>query len=225
MKKRKQSSDLFFNALFTTFIVLIIVFSTLRLIPGDPEESILGENASPIQRELLREQLGLNQPIHTQLKQYFFNLARFDLGTSISKKTKVSTLIKERLPNTVILAVIAILIASIFGIPLGAFHSWHPNHWISKVSSFLSILFLSMPSFWIGPLFVILFSLHYPWLPFSGFKSWDSIVLPAFTLGIGMGSVIYRITSAAIKDCLQKDYLGYRDFPHSLLIHDYHLLK
>ncbi len=195
------------QALLTLAIVSILVFFVLRTVPGDPVDLMLGENAVPLQQSVLRHRLGLDKPLSAQWIEFARGLARADLGESLLQRRKVATLIFERLPNTLLLALAAAFLANAVGVPVGTWAAYRPKGALARASFALSTLFLALPTFWLGPLLVILFSLRWPWLPVSAFHEPTALILPALTLATGMTAVICRTTFAAVSACLGATYL------------------
>ncbi len=195
------------QALLTLVIVSILVFFALRAVPGDPVDLMLGENAAPVQQSVLRHRLGLDKPLSEQWLEFARRLARADLGESLSQRRKVMELILERLPNTLLLALVATLLANLIGVPAGTWAAYRPRSAFARATFALSTLFLALPTFWLGPLLVIIFSLRWPWLPISAFHESAAIILPSLTLATGMAAVICRTAFAAVSSCLGAAYL------------------
>lgn len=191
--------------------VAALVFIVLRIIPGDPVELMLGENAGHLQSENLRKALGLDRPLFSQLIDFFSHLIRGDLGTSIAKKRSVTALLLERIPFTFLLAITSTALANIIGISAGMLsanlkiHQKYPL--VRSMINGFTLLFLSVPNFWLGPLLVIAFSLHWPWLPVSSFSDMRSLILPSLTLGLGLSASLCKTTETSVLECLRSDYL------------------
>lgn len=187
--------------------VTFIVFMIMNMAPGDPAKSILGEQASPEAIEELREQLGLNDNVLIQYKNYFFNLLKGDMGTSYKTKVGVVEEIAARLPTTGKLAIIAIFIAVSFSIPLGIFAAVKQNTWIDSLTMFVALLGVSIPVFWLGLMLLLFFSLQLGWFPVSGAASWKSFVLPGVTLGFLSMAAIARVTRSSMLEVIRQDYI------------------
>ena len=152
--------------------VALIVFTIMYSSPGDTATLILGENASPEALAKLRAEMGLDQPFLVQFFRYIKDVfLRFDLGRSYITRRDILGEILLRLPNTIKLAVLRILFASIFGIVLGIISATKPNSVADNTSMMFSHIWVSMPTFWQGLLFVILFSLTLGWFPATGFST------------------------------------------------------
>ena len=197
----------FFQLIPTLWGIGTIVFFLIHLVPGDPVEIMLGENSLASSRESLRQSLHLDQPLHLQYFQFWKGVLRGNLGDSIISRRPVSKLIAERFPATAGLALVSICWALLFAIPLGLIGAIFRGKILDKSILLVSILGVSLPSFWIGPLLMVIFSLHLGWLPVSEKVGWQSYVLPSITLGIGLFAVLTRMTRASLAETLDQDYI------------------
>ena len=189
------------------FGVLLLTFLLIHLVPGDPVEVMLGDSASMADREALRDDLGLNQPLLSQFGSYLNKLARGDLGQSIHTKTPIIELIKTRYPATVKLAVLSLIIGLAIGIPLGIYAALKANHWQDFLVTIVSVRFSAMPAFWLGPMLMLVFAVWLGWLPVSGMESLASIILPALTLGFGLSAILTRMTRTSMLEVLNEDFI------------------
>ncbi|GAB4174429.1 MAG: ABC transporter permease [Calditrichia bacterium] len=187
--------------------VITLVFFLIHLIPGDPVLMMLGDRATPEQVQALRQSLGLNQPVWKQYLLFWKHLLAGDLGASIYNHVPVTQSITSRFPNTAILATVSLVLSIIWGIPLGILAAYKKNRLPDHISRLLSILGVSMPVFWLGPLLMILFSIKLGWLPVTGGTSPRYLILPAVTLSFGLMTITMRITRASMIDVLNKDYI------------------
>ena len=195
------------SALLVMFGVVSLVFLLIHLIPGDPIEVMLGESASGADREALRAALGLNQPLPVQYLDYLGGLLQLDLGTSIHFRRPVSALLLERLPATGLLAAASLLVTVLLALPLGIMAAVRRNTiWDSGAMGF-SMLGVSIPNFWLGPLLILVFSLWLGWFPVSGQSGLGSVVLPALTLGTGLTAVLSRMVRSSMLEVLGEDYI------------------
>ena len=195
------------GALFVIFGVVSIVFLLIHMIPGDPVEIMLGESASTTDREALRVALGLNQPLWVQFQQYLAGLLQFDMGNSIHFRRPVSDLLLERLPATGLLAAMTLLITLVLALPLGIIAAVRRDTvWDSGAMTF-SMLGVSIPNFWLGPILILVFSLWLGWFPVSGRNGFGSVVLPALTLSTGLIAVLSRMVRSSMLEVLGEDYM------------------
>jgi peptide/nickel transport system permease protein len=195
------------GALLVMFGVVSLVFLLIHLIPGDPVEVMLGESASGADREALRAALGLDQPLPVQYLDYLAGLLQLDLGTSIHFRRPVTELLLERLPATGLLAAATLLVTVLLALPLGIMAAVHRNTaWDSGAMGF-SMLGVSIPNFWLGPLLILVFSLWLGWFPVSGQSGFGSVVLPALTLGTGLTAVLSRMVRSSLLEVLGEDYI------------------
>lgn len=186
--------------------VSILLFFMLRMLPGDPAQVLAGQMASPQEIETIRRQLGLDRPVHEQYLSYVSRLARLDLGRSARTQNPVIEEIWARLPNTVLLAVVAIVLACLFGIPAGIISAARPYTWLDYLVTLVGLFGISMPVFWLGLMLVVLFSVVLRWLPAGGTGSWQHVVLPSVTLASFVVAFIARMTRSTMLEALQQDY-------------------
>lgn len=187
--------------------VVTVVFLIVHLIPGDPIEIMLGEQALAVDKEALRHEMGLDKPIHLQYVAFLKGLVRGDLGQSLHTKQPVLTSIARRLPATIELAAAAMAVALLLAIPLGLLAAYKKDSLVDQGSMLFALLGISMPNFWLGPLLIIVFSLKLGWFPVSGRGSLAHVVLPAITLGTAMAAILTRMTRASMLDVIQSDYI------------------
>lgn len=188
--------------------VTFIVFTIMYLSPGDPAISILGENAHPDAIAALRAEMGLDRPFLVQLLNYVYDVfVRFDFGRSYISNRVVLTEILSRLPNTIKLATLSIFFAALVGIPLGIISSTRPYSKIDNATMFVSLLGVSMPTFWQALLLIILFAANLRWLPSTGFDTWQQMILPVFALSTSSMGTIARTTRSSMLDVLDQDYI------------------
>ncbi|MFQ5917195.1 MAG: ABC transporter permease, partial [Candidatus Binatia bacterium] len=205
MMKYLLSRILLFLPAFLGAVTLI--FFLIHLIPGDPVEVMLGETASPADKEILRQELGLDQPLLAQYLRFLSGLASGDLGDSLSQQGRVMDLILRRLPATLELTLSAMGIALMIALPLGIVAAVKRHTWMDHTSLLFSLLGLSMPNFWLGPLLIIVFSIELGWFPVSGRGGLGHLILPSITLGTAMAAVLTRITRSSLLEVIQEDYI------------------
>ena len=187
--------------------VATLVFSLIHLIPGDPVQAMLGDAASPESVIELRTRLGLNRPLHVQYAAFLMGVARGDLGVSLRTNERVSSAIAARLPATVELALAAMLVAVVIAIPTGIVAAVWSGTGVDHAATTLAMVGLSMPTFWLGPLLGLVFSVELGWLPVSGRGTVAHLVLPAITLGLPLAAVLARMTRASLMDELGEIYV------------------
>jgi len=199
------------SRLFSAFLVLLgvscLVFLLIHLVPGDPVEVMLGEAAQPADREALRHALGLDQSLLTQLLHYFNGLLHLDFGISLQSKRPITELLWERIPATAELAGAALLVAVMIAVPLGVIAAVRKDSPWDYGAMTASMLGVSIPNFWLGPILILVFSVWLGWLPVSGREQPDSIVLPAITLGTALAAVLSRMVRSALLEVLHEDYI------------------
>ncbi|MGE5256732.1 MAG: nickel ABC transporter permease [Hyphomicrobiales bacterium] len=186
--------------------ISILLFFMLRLLPGDPAQVLAGQMASPEDIEAIRKQLGLDRPIYEQYLSYLSRLARLDLGRSARTQNPVIEEIWARLPNTMLLAVVAISLACLFGIPAGIISAVRPYTWVDYLVTTAGLFGISMPVFWLGLMLVVVFSVILRWLPAGGTGGWQHVVLPSVTLASFVVAFIARMTRATMLETLAQDY-------------------
>ena len=186
--------------------ISLLLFFMLRMLPGDPAQVLAGLMATPDEVELIRHQLGLDRPIHVQYVFFLGRLARFDLGRSARTQNPVTEEIWARLPNTLLLAVVAITLACLFGIPAGIISAVRPYTWLDYVVTSTAIFGISMPVFWLGLMLVVVFAVWLQWLPAGGTGTWRHVILPSFTLAAFVVAFIARMTRSSMIEVLSQDY-------------------
>jgi peptide/nickel transport system permease protein len=190
-----------------TWVVSSLVFLLIHLVPGDPVAVMLGDWASPADEALLRKQLGLDLPIWQQYLHYMGGLLHGDLGQSLFYQQPVSNLIAERFPYTLKLTVMALLIAVLIAFPLGFWAARRAGHWPDYVSMTVSLLGVSIPNFWLGPMLILIFAIGLAWLPVSGAEQPWSWVLPAVTLGTALAAILARMLRASLLEVFHEDFI------------------
>jgi peptide/nickel transport system permease protein/oligopeptide transport system permease protein len=190
------------------FGVTLAVFSMLFLVPGDPVKMMLAEFVTtPAQIEQMRAQLHLDEPILKQYGRFVGNALRGDLGTSIRSRRAVATEIGENVGSTAQLALASMAVAIAIGVPLGLMAALLRNSWLDAGSMVVALLGVSMPSFWLGLLMIVTFSLHLGWFPATGGGSLRHLVLPSVTLGMIASAIIARLTRSSMLEVLGQDYV------------------
>jgi peptide/nickel transport system permease protein len=193
------------------FVVLLgvvtLVFFLIHLVPGDPVQAMLGESALAADLESLRIALGLNEPLLTQWWLYITNLLQGDLGNSLYSKEPIFDMLVERFPATLELATAGLLVAVLLALPLGSIAALRKDSVYDNSAMVFSLLGVSIPNFWLGPMLIFLFSLTLGWLPVSGREGFASLVLPAITLGTALAAILARMVRATLLEVLSEDYI------------------
>ncbi len=191
----------------TLWGVATAVFIMARLLPGDPARVIAGVLATQDQVDRLRRQLGLDQPLPVQYADYLGRLARLDLGTSAHFGGPVTAEIGSRLPYTVELALAAVAIATVLGLLAGIAAALRRNSVVDLAISAVSVLGISMPTYWLGLMLIVVFAIQLRLLPAAGADGPSSIVLPAITLGLLSVGIVARMTRSSLLEVLAQDYV------------------
>lgn len=191
----------------TLILVVTFVFFFVRMIPGDPARLVAGPQATQEDVELVREQLGLNESIPKQYVNYVSGLFHGDLGTSLRTKRPVAVEVASRYGNTVQLTLLSLAWSSVVGILLGVWSGRHRSKWQDYTGMTLAVSGISLPSFWIGFILIIIFSVNLKIFPTTGADGFSSLILPAFTLGTSVAAVVARFTRSSLIEVMKEDYI------------------
>ncbi|MEM8581560.1 MAG: ABC transporter permease, partial [Pseudomonadota bacterium] len=201
----------------TTIGVVTLVFFAMRLIPGDAASAMAGDTLSGASLERLREQMGLNDPLHVQFWDFVSGLMVLDLGRTMTTNLPVSDLIKSAAPITLLIAVTTIVLAIAMAIPLGtmaAFMAHKGQKTLDNLLTGLAMVIDLMPSFWTALVFLLIFSLSFGWFPASGALDWDDpyslllrLALPILVLSLSQVAILARMTRTAVLEVLSEDYV------------------
>ena len=213
-----------FEAVVVMLIVSMIAFFLFQFL-GDPVLQMLGQESTEAEREALRHSLGLDQSLWVQYGQFVMNAIHGDFGLSLRQAAPVSELLKERMPATLELAFFSAMTATLIGIPLGVYAALKKNSWISKSLMGISLLGISLPTFFIGILLILVFSVWLNWLPSYGRgevvsfgfwttglltkDGWMHIILPASTLALFQVALIMRLVRSEMLEVLRSDYIKF----------------
>jgi peptide/nickel transport system permease protein len=187
--------------------VATLVFALIHFIPGDPAQAMLGEGASPADVAQLRERLGLDQPLFVQYGSFLRGLLRGDLGVSLRNDQPVTQQILERMPATAELAFASMAVAVLIALPLGIIAAVWRGTFADVGAMTLSLVGISVPNFWLGPLLAIIFAVELGWLPVGGRGTVAHLVLPAVTLGAALAAILARMTRASLLEELREPYV------------------
>ena len=203
-----------FTMILVLLLVTIIVFFAMRLAPGDPARQILGPLASQEKVEELRQELHLDKSIWIQYGIWFKNALQGDLGKSIASKASTIELVQSRIGNTLELTISAFIITVVLAILAGVISAVKQYTFLDNIVTFSSLFWLSMPRFWLGLMFMLLFATRIKWLPISGMGgpigTWDNLIhliLPALTLGLPRMGSLTRIVRSSMLNVLRQDYV------------------
>lgn len=193
------------QAIPTLLGVATLVFFLLHLVPGDPVDALLGETAMPADREAMRVALNLHLPLYQQYGYFLSGLFSGDWGNSIIDGRGVLELISERLPATAKLAGASLILALIIALPLGYWAARHAGRSKDYAAMGFSLLGVSIPNFWLGPMLMLLFSVTLGWLPVSGMDAPGSMILPAITLGTALAAILSRMARSSWLEAMSSD--------------------
>ncbi len=196
-----------FSAVWVALGVASLVFFLLHWVPGDPVEVMLGESAAGADREALRHALGLDLPLWEQWGHFLLALLSADLGHSLYNQASVGSLLAQRAGATVELTVAALFIAVLIAVPAGIVSAARRGTFIDSTAMGFSLLGVSLPNFWLGPLLVLAFSLGLGWFPVNGRGAPWSLVLPALTLGTALAAVLSRMIRSSLLEVMSEDFI------------------
>ncbi|GAB5095206.1 glutathione ABC transporter permease GsiC [Caballeronia sp. LP006] len=196
-----------FGLLPTLFIVAVLVFLFVHMLPGDPARLAAGPEADQATVALVRADLGLDKPLPQQFASFFGKIVHFDFGMSTRSKRPVSTEIGERFMPTLWLTLASMAWAVAFGMAIGIVSAVWRNQWPDRLGMTIAVSGISFPAFALGMLLMEIFSVKLGWLPIVGDGSWQSYVLPSLTLGAAVAAVMARFTRASFVEVLGEDFV------------------
>ncbi|HET7873769.1 MAG TPA: nickel ABC transporter permease [Terriglobales bacterium] len=189
------------------WLVVSVVFLLIHLVPGDPIQQMLGENASAADVQATRHAFGLDVPLPQQYVNYWKGVLRGDLGRSLRFDQPVGRLVASRYPQTLRLTLASMIVALLIAIPAGVRSARRRNRWDDRALSFVSLLGLSFPNFALGPILILFFAIRLGWLPVSGAGTMAHLVLPAITMGGALAAILTRMVRTAMLEELGQDYI------------------
>ncbi|GIP22879.1 MULTISPECIES: ABC transporter permease subunit [Paenibacillus] len=189
------------------FVVSVLVFMFIHLIPGDPARLVAGKEATLEEINGIRAQLGLDLPLWQQYLSYMGRLLHGDLGTSLRSGLPVSDMLMSRLTPTLILTFMSLGWALIIGLLIGTLSAVNRNKWPDYVGMLTAISGISVPGFWLGLVLIQIFSVQLGWFPTGGVDSWKSYILPSITLGAGIMSMLARFSRSSMLETMREDYI------------------
>lgn len=186
-----------------SFVVLVLI----DLTPGDPARMMLGARATQQEVDELRDELGLNDPLPVRYIRFLRDVMRGNFGASLKTGRPVIEEMLRRLPYTLRLISLSILLSVILGIPIGVYAATHQHTWKDNISMFFALICVSMPSFWFMLLMIRLFGVQLRWLPLSGVSSWTGWVLPCVAMALGVTAVIARQVRSDMLEVIRQDFI------------------
>ncbi len=203
------------GAIPVVLLVTLITFGLMRLIPGDVSAALAGVSATPAEREQIRHNLGLDQPVQVQLVRWYSDLLHGDLGRSLFLGKPVTEATFERLPVTLSISAYSLVLTLLLGLASGILAAMRQNSWVDQAAMIFAMLGISMPNFWIGLMMIVLFSVHLGWLPTGGyipieqdFVGWlRTATMPAVSLALLQVGLLARITRSTMLEVLRQDYV------------------
>jgi glutathione transport system permease protein len=188
-------------------VISVFVFGFVHLLPGDPARLVAGPDATQRDVELVRQDLGLDQPLWVQYGRFLGNAVQGEFGRSMKTKRPVSQEIGERFMPTLYLTIVAMLWATLAGLLIGVASATKRGRWQDHAGMIVAVSGIAFPSFWLGLLMIDLFSVKLGWLPTSGYGTWQHFVMPSLTLGLGVAAVMARFTRSAFIEIAREDYV------------------
>ncbi|ALG72865.1 glutathione ABC transporter permease [Azospirillum thiophilum] len=188
-------------------VISVFVFGFVHLLPGDPARLVAGPDATQRDVELVRQDLGLDQPLWVQYGRFLGNAVQGEFGRSMKSKRPVSQEIGERFLPTLYLTIVAMVWATLAGLLIGVASATKRGRWQDHVGMIVAVSGIAFPSFWLGLLMIDLFSVKLGWLPTSGYGTWQHYVMPSLTLGLGVAAVMARFTRSAFIEIAREDYV------------------
>ncbi|MGZ3721968.1 MAG: ABC transporter permease [Bdellovibrionales bacterium] len=194
-------------ALPSLFGVITLSFFLIHLVPGDPVDFVLGEQADIRDKQNLRHELGLDMPLGKQYTTYLWKLAHLDFGRSVHTRGPVFNELASRFPATGELSLAALFFALLWGLPMGVWSAIRPYSWRDQGMSVAGLVGMSVPGVFLGPALVYIFAMRLDWLPVSERGGLDHLILPAVSLAFPLGAVILRMTRASMLEVVNEDYI------------------
>jgi glutathione transport system permease protein len=188
-------------------LISIVIFSLIHIVPGNPIDNLLGPGMTVEHQRKLTEKYYLDKPIHVQYFIWFKNLINGDLGRSIIEKRPVSELLMHHLPYSLKLGLSAIVLSFIFGVSMGIISASARNTILDHIAMVFALLGVTIPSFWLGLILILIFAVMLGWFPVTGSGSLQTLVLPAVTLALGGAGLIARITRVSMLEVISKDFV------------------
>ena len=196
-----------FFAIFVLWGAVSIIFLVLRLVPGDPAIVLLGPDASSEEIARLRESMGLTEPLLVQYVTYLGDVIRLDFGPSFRLTGDAMSLVFERVPMTLRLGAVALILALVIGLPLGVLAALKVNRFTDRMITVASLIAQSAPNFWVGLVFILVFARQFQLLPSAGAGTWQHLILPAVTLALPSLALLIRLTRSGLLEVIHEGYV------------------
>ena len=211
----RQLLQRFFYIFLTLLLASVVVFLITNVVPGDPASFMMGLNASPEAIAVVREDLGIDQPLLVRYVDWVLSMARGDFGESYTYRVPVGALLSERLTVSLPLALYAFVLSSAIGMTLGIAAAYFHRKNVDTLILTTSQLGLAIPNFWLALMLVFIFAMGLQWVPAGGFPGWNAgfltalsaLTLPALALGLPQAAILARITRTSLLDVLSSDYI------------------
>ena len=187
--------------------VSVVIFAIIHLIPGDPVDNLVRVGSTPEQKAEITARYGLDKPLVVQYGIWLGGVLQGDLGTAIIARRPVTQLIAQNLPDSLALGGFALLFSTVVGIMLGVIAALNRDRIIDQIIMGGVLLGSTLPSFWLGLLMILLFSVQLGWFPVSGARTWSALVLPVLTVGLGGTALVARVTRVAMIDAAGRDFV------------------
>lgn len=214
-------------SIFVLWGVVTVVFLIVRVIPGDPAAMMLGPDATAEMIASVRHQLGLDRPLQVQYAYFLRDAMKGDLGTSLYLKRSTTDLVAERVPATMQLAILAVMVSSVLAVPLGMLAALRVNSFWDRAVSSATLAAQSLPDFWVGFMLILIFSRYLKLLPTSGRGTVLNLIMPVITLSFPLTTFMARVVRSGMLDILGRDYVRTargKGLPEGLLVRR-HVLK
>ncbi|MHB1956330.1 MAG: ABC transporter permease, partial [Sulfobacillus sp.] len=203
------------NLIPVAMIVLVVTFALIHIAPGNPAYTILGEQATPLAVRLLDQKMGLDHPLVVQFGSYVVNVLKGNLGSSLLDGQSVTSLILTRIPVTLELAVLAVVVSLLIALPTGILAAYRPNTWIDGVSRLLALVGAAIPNFWLALVLVYIFAVSFRWLPSLGWTPLNQgvgsnlmhLVLPTIVLAMPLAAVTSRVLRGELLEVMHLLYI------------------
>lgn len=203
------------SSVFVLFVVTLVTFVSLNVLPGDIASRILGPEPSPDQVEALRERLNLNDPLHIRYWDWISNAVQGDFGTSLRTSQPVSELIVDRLEVTIELGILSLVLAVVIAVPIGILAGSRPGTILDYGLTLFAVIGISIPNFWLAIVMIIVFAVNFGWFPALGFTpiseglfdNLKSLTLPAIAIGLSSAGSLARQVRGAMVEVMRQDYV------------------